>query len=415
MNSEFVHLHTHTEHSLLDGINRINEIPSYVKNQLGQNALSITDHGTLSGLYTFYKKCKEEDVKPILGIEAYYTQDRLTKGTDANGRNFYHIILLALNNTGLKNLFKLHHDASLNGFYYKPRVDTSTLFEHSEGIAITTACLGSFTSRMIAAGNREGAKAWLKEHAGVFRDRMFVELQLHHNDEQRGANAAMMAMAKELNLPTIVTNDSHYTTLQDKHFHHLALSMNTDGETESFNFNSINVHLADYDYILKEVREHGLPEESIANTAYLANLVDANDYFSDVKNRYPRFKEIPEDLSSHIALKRFCMSQLYDKFDGNPPAEYLDRLRHELKIIKKMGFSDYMLIIWRYIVAARELNVATGPGRGSAAGSLVCYLLRMTALDPIKYDLMFERFLNPGRSAIPMHFDASMKHQIKCC
>jgi DNA polymerase-3 subunit alpha len=413
LSSSFVHLHVHTEASKLDGLNKIKDIPAFCKNKLGMNALSISDHGNVSGTYRFYKECKSAGIKPILGCEFYYTSgDRRAREKDELGKAFYHIIVLALNNVGLKNLFKLSSASFETGFYYKNRADKELLFEYQEGLAITTGCLGSRTSRLINSGQPEAAERWLREHHEVFGDRMLAEFQLHSDPEQQTVNRELLKLSDKIGITPIVTNDSHYTTLQDKPYQQLLLNMNTDGESENFSFDKINVHLADHDWMLQESRKAGLPDCVVSNTQYVADMVDADSYFSDRMNRYPTFRELPEDVPSHVALGRLCKNNLNKKFNGSVPQEYKDRLEYELRVIKKLGFADYMLTLWRMLGAVRELGGMASPGRGSAAGSLVAYSLGITAIDPIRYGLLFTRFINEGRGATPLIFSHDMRKHL---
>lgn len=407
MKQDFVHLHVHTGHSRLDGLNKIQEIPTYVRDTLGQSALSISDHGSLGGTYSFFKECRAAGVKPIIGLEAYYMpEDRTVRERDQDGKAFYHMIILALNGQGLKNLFKLGSASYESGFYYKPRIDDQLLFEHQEGLAITTGCLASKTSRLINAGRASEAESWLLKHKEVFGDRLLAEFQLHDDPDQKTVNSQLLALTDKLGITQIVTNDSHYTALHDKPMQQLLLNMNTDGDADNFSFDKINVQLADYDWMLRQAQTQGLPQHVVSNTKYVADMVNDQEYFQDRQNRYPTFKEI--DVPAHVALARLCQEGLTKRF-GTIPPQYQDRLQYELLAIKNLGFSDYMLILWRLLVAAREMDCLPGPGRGSAAGSLVAYALGITGVDPIKYRLLFERFCNPGRGATPMHFTPAMR------
>jgi DNA polymerase-3 subunit alpha len=414
--NKFVHLHLHTEFSLLDGINRINTLPQYIKD-IGQNAVAITDHGNVSGSYRFFKSCRQAGVKPIIGMEAYYTtNDRTVREVDDLGSPYYHLVLLALNNKGLHNLYKLSSYGYTQGMYRKPRIDDALLAEYSEGICATTSCLGSRASQLILNGNTKAAEKLIDHHYAMFDKRLLVELQLHEMEDQQKVNKALLEIAKRKNLPIILTNDCHYTHETDKQLHEAALCMQTGSvlsNEKRFSFGAIDVHTASYEWMSRRAYQANIPESALANTVSLADMVDSNSYFEDRMNRYPKFQELAEGVKSYSHLEILSKQKLFEKFKGMPSKEYRDRLDYELRIIKKMGYSDYMLIVWQFLNGARSLGVAIGAGRGSAGGSLVAYALNITQLDPIKYGLLFERFLNIGRAATPLIFDNNMYDNIE--
>lgn len=414
--NKFVHLHLHTEYSLLDGINRVETIPKYIKS-IGQDAVSMTDHGNVSGSYSFYKSCKKENVKPILGMEAYYTvQDRTVREVDDLDNSYYHLVLIALNNTGLKNLFKLSSLAYTEGMYRKPRIDDDLIAQYSEGICATSSCLGSRASQLILNGKGVEAEKLIHHHAAMFDKRFLIELQLHEMDDQVKVNQALIEIAKRNNYPMVLTNDCHYTHQIDKNLHEIALCMQTKSklsDEKRFSFGDLDVHVASHDWMWERAHKAGIPYDAISNTSALADMVDSNDYFSDRKNRYPKFQNLHDGLISWQHLELLSKQKLFEKFKGMPPKHYRDRLDYELRIIKKIGFSDYMLIVWEFLEGARGVGVEVGPGRGSGGGSLVAYALQITNLDPIKYGLVFERFLNIGRAAEPMIFNDAMYSQVE--
>ena len=415
---DFVHLHVHTEYSTLDGINKINSLPTYAKEELGQNALAITDHGNISGSYKFVKECRNVGIKPIVGMEAYYTVgDRTAREKDELEKAFYHMILLAADNTGLHNLIKLSSHAYTEGFYHKPRLDDALIADYSEGIYATSACLGSRSSQLILKGRKKEARSLIEHHAEMFKDRFLLEVQLHDGPEQRLVNAALIETAKETGLPLVLTNDCHYTHEEDKEMQRILLAMQTKGNIHDANafanaFQDIIVHVADHDWMWKRAQAHGIPYEAISNTKYIRDLVNSDSYFIDRRNRYPKFEGLPEGMTSWTALERLTKQLLFNKMGGMPNQEYKDRIDYELDIIKKMGFYDYLLIVWEFCEGARSEGVWLGAGRGSAAGSLVAYALDITDVDPIKYGLVFERWLNYGRAATPLLLDQSMKNTI---
>lgn len=429
--SKFTHLHLHTEFSTLDGINRVNTLPEYIKS-IGQNSCAITDHGNISGSYKFYKSCRKAGIKPIIGLEAYYTVgDRAVRERDELNKAYYHMVLLAGNNTGLHNLMKLSSYSSTQGMYYKPRIDDDLLGQYSEGIIATSACLGSRCSQLILNGNTKAAIKLLEHHAAMFPDRFLIEVQLHTGKEQQMVNQVLLKVAKEKDWPLVLTNDCHYTHEDDKSLHEQTLCMQTgsvmsdppfnheikkEGESQGktrFSFGDIDVHVAHHDWMWKHAQAQGIPYEAISNTQYIADSINADSYFNCTKNRYPKYRGLPPDIPSWDALERVCKTRLVKKMGGLPPKVYQDRINYELKIIKKMGFYDYLLIVWEFLNGARDEGVWIGPGRGSAAGSLIAYSLDITQVDPIKYGLVFERWLNYGRAAVPMHFDHDMLDTVK--
>jgi DNA polymerase-3 subunit alpha len=412
---DFVHLHVHTEYSTLDGINRIDTLPEHVKS-LGMRSVAQTDHGNLSGCYKFYKSCKKAGIKPIIGIEAYYTvNDRTARERDDLDAPYYHLVLLAQNQTGLKNLFKLSSKSYTEGVYFKPRVDDALLGDYNEGILATSACLGSRSSQLILNGRPNDAERLLDHHAAIFKDRFFLEVQLHEGEEQQKVNSVLVEIAKRKGWPLVLTNDCHYTHAEDKLLHEQALCMQTNdvmSNPKRFSFGPIDVHVASHDWMYERLLKQGLPYEAISNTVSIADSIESATYFSDIKNRYPKFRDLPDGVTSWDALERLCKHKLSEKMGGVPPPEYRHRIDHELKIIKKMGFYDYLLIVWQFLEGARSENIWHGVGRGSAAGSLVVYALDITDIDPIKYGLVFERFLNIGRAATPLIFTEEMKTNI---
>ena len=391
--NDFVHLHLHTENSLLDGINKISELPTHIKN-IGQHAIVQTDHGTVAGSYRFFNECKKVDVKPIIGMEAYYTvNDRTIREKDDFEESYYHLILIALNNTGLHNLFKLSSRAYTEGMYRKPRLDDQLLAEYSEGLCATTACLGSRVSQLILRGHVSEAETLIQHHREIFNGRLLIELQLHEG-EQQIVNEALMTIASKHNYPLVLTNDCHFMYEADKQLHELALCIQSKGvlsDPKRFSFGDIDVHIASHDWMWERAQKQGIPYEAISNTVSLANMVDSDSYFSDIINRYTKYKHPTEELTSWELLTIKAQHGLYERFHGMPPQEYRERLDYELKSIKKMGFADYMLVIQELLDETRKKTILWGPGRGSSAGSLVSYALGITQLDPIKYKLLFSR------------------------
>ncbi len=394
----FVHLHVHTEYSLLDGSNKIKEYVKRVK-ELGMDSAAITDHGVMYGVIDFYKAAKEAGINPIIGCEVYVAPhsrfDReLTGGED----RYYHLVLLAENNVGYANLMKIVSKGFTEGYYYRPRVDFEVLQQYHEGIIALSACLAGEVPRLIQKGLIDEAKKTAKKFEECFgKGNYFLELQDHGIPAQQMVNSALLNMSKELDIPLVATNDVHYTYAEDAQPHDILLCLQTGKK------------LADEDrmryeggqyYVKSEEEMKGLfpyAWEAVENTQRIADRCHVEIEFGNYK--VPHY-EVPEGYDSWTYLNKLCrdgMAERYPEDDGT----LQKRLEYELDIIKTMGFVDYFLIVWDYINYCRENNIAVGPGRGSAAGSIVSYCLKITNIDPIKYNLLFERFLNPERVSMP--------------
>lgn len=405
---DLCHLHVHSEYSTLDGINRIDTYPAYAKS-LGQKAIVCTDHGNIASSYSFVESCRKAKIKPIVGEEIYYCLDRKKKEKDDLDERYYHLILLALNNNGLKNLTKISSLAFTEGFYAKPRADDELLAQYSEDIFATSACLGSRCAQLILKGQRYEAEKTLLHHAEIFKDRFAVELQTHKG-EQQVVNEVMIELARKHKLPLIVTADCHYTEKEDRLLHEITLAIQTNqkmSDPKRFSFGEIEVYMSSAQEMFLECQRAGIPTEAITNTRAIADLVTDN-YFEDLYNRFPTFKSCP-DLASWDVLENLSKNRLMDKFQGDVPREYRERLEEELRTIKQLGFYDYMLIVAEIVEETRKKGVLWGSGRGSSAGSLIAYALGITQVDPIKYGLLFSRFLSLGRSAKPMIFSPETK------
>ena len=394
----FAHLHVHTEYSLLDGSNKIKEYVKQVK-KLGMTAAAITDHGVMYGVIDFYRAAKEEGINPVIGCEVYVAPNsrfdrELTGGDD----RYYHLVLLAENNTGYSNLMKIVSKGFTEGYYYKPRVDKALLREHHEGIIALSACLAGEVPRYIQKGLLDEAKKCALEFQNIFgKDNYFLELQDHGIPEQRTVNAALLQIAQELDIGLVCTNDVHYTYAEDARPHDILLCIQTAKK------------LADEDrmryeggqyYVKSEEEMKGLfpyAWEAVENTQRIADRCHVEIEFGVTK--LPHF-EVPPGYDSWTYLNELCaqgMEERYPQDDGT----LKKRLDYELEIIRKMGYVDYFLIVWDFINYARKNGIPVGPGRGSAAGSIVSYCLHITNIDPIRYSLLFERFLNPERVSMP--------------
>ncbi|MCM1252146.1 MAG: DNA polymerase III subunit alpha [Clostridium sp.] len=394
----FTHLHVHTEYSLLDGSNKIKEYVKRVK-ELGMDSAAITDHGVMYGVIEFYKAAKEAGINPIIGCEVYVAPNsRFDKELVGGEDRYYHLVLLAENNTGYENLTKIVSRGFTEGYYYRPRVDMEVLQEFHEGIIALSACLAGEVQRYIQKGMIEEAKKSAKKYEDCFgKGNFFLELQDHGIPAQKTVNTALLNISRELDIPLVATNDVHYTYAEDEKSHDILLCLQTGKK------------LADEDrmryeggqyYVKSEEEMKGIfpyAWEAVENTQRIADRCHVEIEFGVYK--VPHY-DVPDGRDSWEYLNELCekgLAQRYPQDDGT----LRERMNYELDIIKTMGFVDYFLIVWDYINFCRENGIAVGPGRGSAAGSIVSYCLRITDIDPIKYGLLFERFLNPERVSMP--------------
>ncbi|MCI8585034.1 MAG: DNA polymerase III subunit alpha [Lachnospiraceae bacterium] len=394
----FVHLHVHTEYSLLDGSNKIKEYVSRVK-ELGMDSAAITDHGVMYGVIDFYKEAKAQGIRPILGCEVYVAPgSRFDKETSGGEDRYYHLVLLAENNEGYQNLMKIVSVGFTEGFYYRPRVDKEILRKHHEGIIALSACLAGEVQREIMKGQYDSACRAAKEYEEIFgKGNFFLELQDHGIPEQKQVNQALLRMSRELNLELVATNDVHYTYKEDVKPHDILLCLQT------------GKRLADEDRMRYEGGQYYVksPEEmaglfpyapkALENTQKIADRCRVEIEFGVTK--LPRF-DVPEGYTSWEYLNELCSQGLKERYPEDD-GTLREQLTYELSIIQKMGYVDYFLIVWDFIRYARDHGIAVGPGRGSAAGSLVSYTLGITNIDPARYQLLFERFLNPERVSMP--------------
>ncbi len=394
----FVHLHNHTEYSLLDGAARIADVLDQTKN-LGMSALAITDHGNMYGVIDFYKAALECGVKPIIGCEVYVAPTSRKVRAEVSGEKYFHLILLAENNTGYKNLVKLVSAAATEGFYYKPRVDKELLREYHEGLIALSACVIGEIPRAILSDNFPRAVELAKEYAEIFgRDNFFLELQNHGLDEEKIVRDALIKISRELNLGLVATNDCHYVRREDSEFQDLLLCIQMNKTVDD----AKRLRFPSDDYFLKspeEMRElfADVPE-ACDNTLKIAERCNVTFEFG--KLQLPEFP-LPENFSSDDEyLRKLCYEKLSDRYILFTD-EVLTRLNYELDVIQKMGYAGYFLIVWNFIDFAKKKGIAVGPGRGSAAGSIVAYILGITELDPLEFNLLFERFLNPERVTMP--------------
>jgi len=393
----FTHLHVHTEYSLLDGAARINDLLDTAKN-FGMTSLAITDHGTMYGVIDFYKAAVKRGIKPIIGCEVYVAPQSRFDREEIDGVKYFHLILLAENNTGYKNLIKLASRAATEGFYYRPRVDKEILREYHDGIIALSACVAGEIPRAILNKDFSRAKEIIHEYAEIFgRDNFFLEIQNHGLDEEAKVRYALKNFSAELNIPLVATNDSHYVRRADSEFHELLLCMQT-GKTIH---DEHRMKFSSDDYFLKsaeEMRELFFDTpEACDNTLKIAERCNVTIEFG--KFQMPEFP-LPAGKTDAEYLRELCNKKILNRYP-NITDEIKTRLDYELKVIHNMGYDGYFLIVYDFINFARQNKIPIGPGRGSAAGSLVAYVLEITELDPLKYNLLFERFLNPERVTLP--------------
>ncbi len=401
----FTHLHVHTEYSLLDGSNKIKEYVKRVK-ELGMDSAAITDHGVMYGVIDFYRAAREAGIKPILGCEVYVAPNsRFDKELTGGEDRYYHLVLLAENNTGYANLMKIVSRGFTEGYYYKPRVDMEVLQTYHEGIIALSACLAGEVQRYIVKGlHEEAKKAALKYEACFGKGNFFLEMQDHGIPEQKLVNTELLKLSKETGIELVATNDVHYTYKEDVDSHDILLCLQTGKK------------LADEDrmryvggqyYVKSEEEMKALfpyAWEAVENTQRIADRCHVEIEFGVTK--LPKF-EVPEGYDSWTYLNKLCSDGLAERYgDEHAPAgstgqTLRERLDYELNVIRTMGYVDYFLIVWDFINYAKEHGIPVGPGRGSAAGSIVAYCLKITNIDPIRYQLLFERFLNPERVSMP--------------
>ncbi|MCH5248288.1 MAG: DNA polymerase III subunit alpha [Lachnospiraceae bacterium] len=404
----FAHLHSHTSYSLLDGSNKIPEYIKQVK-ELGMKSAAITDHGVMYGVVEFYKCAKEAGIHPVIGCEVYVAQDSMT---NKNDRGYYHLILLAENNEGYQNLIKLVSLGHTDGFYYRPRIDFKALSDHHKGLIALSGCLAGEVPKKLLQGNYKGACETALRYQSLFgSDNYFLELQDHGIADQKTVNEKLIRMHKELGIPLVATNDVHYTKQEDAEAHDVLLCIQTkrlltDKDRLRYEGNQYYVKSPEEMYQL-------FPEipEALENTEKIASRCQVEFTF----NRYhlPKF-EPPKGYDSWGYLNKLCMDGLMERYP-DCYKDHEDSLSYELNTIKKMGFVDYFLITWDFINYAKENGIPVGPGRGSAAGSLVAYCLKITEVDPKKYNLLFERFLNPERVTMPdidIDFCYERRHEV---
>ncbi|HEX7180384.1 MAG TPA: DNA polymerase III subunit alpha, partial [Thermoanaerobaculia bacterium] len=406
--SDFVHLHLHSQFSLLDGANRLGDVIAAAK-EAGMPALALTDHGNMFGAIEFYNKAKAAGIKPIVGVEAYVAQGDHRDRTPGKGSS-NHLVLLARNEAGYRNLLKLTSRAYLEGFYYKPRIDKELLRRYSEGLIGLSACLkGEINEKIVARQERE-AEAAAREFLEIFGEgNFFLEMQDHGIPEQRLANEVVRRISKRTGIPLVVSNDAHYLRKGDAFAHDVLLCIGTQktlSDPDRLRYASDNFYLKSADEMHQVFPDD---HEAIENTLAIAERCDL--VIPTGTFHLPEFP-VPEGYSLQSYFEKVAREGLEERLAElrkrraqglarHPEEVYRQRLQYEIEVIEKMGFPGYFLVVWDFIRHARVNDIPVGPGRGSAAGSVVAYSLRITDIDPLQYDLLFERFLNPDRISMP--------------
>ncbi len=400
MPSKFTHLHVHSQYSLLDGVPKIEELLAYVKEN-NMDSVALTDHGVLYGAVEFYKKAKEAGIKPIIGCEVYTAFEKMTQKRPKVDNKNYHLILLVKNETGYKNLVKLVTKAHLEGFYYKPRIDEELLFQHSEGLIASTACLQGKIPRLILAKKEQEAEETALKYSKVFgKDNFYLELQNHPNiPEQKRVNDFLTKLSKKHKLPLIATNDSHYLRPEDAKAQDILMLINTGADPN----NPERLTMLEDDFSLKTpeqmIQDFKETPEAIENTQKIKEMCNFDFKLGEIKLPY---YQVPNGKTPIQELETICVKKLANRekeFGDKKQAQ--ERLKYELEVIKETGFASYFLIVADLVGWAKEQKIVVGPGRGSAGGSLVAYLSGITNINPIKHNLLFERFLNPERISMP--------------
>jgi len=382
---------------MLDGSSKINELVRRIK-ELGMDSVAITDHGVMYGVIDFYKACKREGIHPVIGCEAYVAPRGRTYKENKYDASNYHLVLLAENEIGYENLMKLVSFGFTEGFYYKPRIDFELMEKYSEGIIALSACLGGQIPQLIMAGDLDKAKEMALKYQSIFgKDNFYLELQIHGYEEEKKVNEVLASMSKELDIPLVATNDSHYTFKEDVQSHDVLLCIQTnkkvtDPDRLRYTGGQFYVKSPEEMYSLFEGYE-----QALKNSYEIAHRCQVDFEFGVTK--LPKF-DVPDGYTPVDYLRKLCEEGLDERY-GLEASKHKERLSYELSIIENMGYVDYFLIVWDFIRYARERDIIVGPGRGSATGSIVAYCLRITDIDPIKYNLIFERFLNPERVSMP--------------
>ena len=407
LQGKFVHLHVHSEFSLLDGANRIKDLPVRAK-ELGMDAMAITDHGVMFGAIDFYKACKANGIKPIIGCEVYVAPRRMADRDPSIDNRYNHLILLAKDNNGYKNLAKLVSLGFTDGFYYKPRIDKEVLEKYHEGLICSSACLAGEVASEIVKGDMEAAKKSALWFKSVFGEDYYLEIQNNGIKEQVLVNQKLIQLSRELDIPLLATNDSHYLKKEDAYNHEVLLCIQTGkrmSDEDRMRFETDELYIKSPEEMMDYFK--AVPD-AIENTVKVAEKCNVEFEFGHTI--LPNY-DVPEEFATHYDyLKKLTDDGIRNRYGENPSKDIIERKEYELGVIKKMGYVDYFLIVWDYVHYAKSHGIPVGPGRGSGAGSIVAYAIEITDIDPIKYGLIFERFLNPERISMP-DFDIDFDYE----
>ncbi|MEG1557535.1 MAG: DNA polymerase III subunit alpha [Oscillospiraceae bacterium] len=396
--SDFVHLHLHTEYSLLDGACRIDRLMTHIKS-LGQTAVAITDHGVMFGCVDFYKSAKKHGIKPIIGCEVYVAPRTRFDKVHKLDSSLFHLVLLCKNETGYKNLIKMVSLSNTEGFYGKPRVDKELLEKYSEGLIALSACLAGEIPQALLSDDYDKARSTALYYKNLFgKDNYYIELQNHGIEEQIRILPNLVRLARELDIPLVATNDCHYIERADSEMQHVLICIQTNHTVDDENVLEFKTN----NFYVRSTEEMALVfaavPDAIKNTAKVAELCNFDFEFGVTK--LPYFKT-PDGSDNKAFFENLCCDGLLRRYGSDPSEEIKKRLEYEMSVIEKMGYTDYFLIVWDFINFAKNNDIPVGPGRGSGAGSLASYCMGITGIDPIKYNLLFERFLNPERISMP--------------
>ena len=407
LQGKFVHLHVHSEFSLLDGANRIKDLPVRAK-ELGMDAMAITDHGVMFGAIDFYKACKANGIKPIIGCEVYVAPRKMADRDPSIDNRYNHLILLAKDNNGYKNLAKLVSLGFTDGFYYKPRIDKEVLEKYHEGLICSSACLAGEVASEIVKGDMEAAKKSALWFKSIFGEDYYLEIQNNGIKEQVLVNQKLIQLSRELDIPLLATNDSHYLKKEDAYNHEVLLCIQTGkrmSDEDRMRFETDELYIKSPEEMMDYFK--AVPD-AIENTVKVAEKCNVEFEFGHTI--LPNY-DVPEEFATHYDyLKKLTDDGIRNRYGENPPKDIIEREEYELGVIKKMGYVDYFLIVWDYVHYAKSHGIPVGPGRGSGAGSIVAYAIEITDIDPIKYGLIFERFLNPERISMP-DFDIDFDYE----
>ena len=392
MSSGFVHLHLHSEYSLLDGACRIKDIIAGAK-ESGQNAAAITDHGVMYGAVEFYNEAKKQGIKPVIGCEVYVARRTRNDKDYQHDSSPYHLILLCENNTGYKNLIKLVSESFISGFYIKPRVDIELLEKYHEGLICLSACLAGEVAGSLMGRDYQAAKRTAEKYRDIFGcENYYIEIQNHNIPEQKKILPALYRLSAETGIPLVATNDVHYVSRKDWQTQKVLLCIQTNttlDEPTSMAFPTNEFYMKSEEEMLRLFPDH---QDAVYITSEIADRCNVEFEFG--VTRLPAFT-LAGCTDNESFFRELCTKGLYRKYGSSPCQSVVDRMNYEISVISSMGYIDYYLIVWDFINYARSVNIPVGPGRGSGAGSICAYCIGITSIDPIKYSLIFERFLNP--------------------